>query len=176
MRELFKAIAIKLGFIADPAMNPLFRDRQRKSNLILFIGLLIYLPLAHFFLGTICVVQATLGVPCPACGSTRAFFALLKGHIVEALYWHPLIFLSLLILSSTLIVSLRDELMKQRAFRAGEIYTPRYFDKKIRLAFAGVLLLYLIVYFIRLYKLYPQPPMNYNEQSILGRIWKLLHL
>ncbi len=176
LRELFKAIAIKLGFIVDPAMNPLFRYRQRKTNLLLFIALLIYLPLSHFFLGTVCVVQSMIGVPCPACGSTRAFRSLLKGHVSEALYWHPLIFLSLIIFFSVVVISLRDEIMKQRAFQANKTYTPTNFGKKFRFVFTGILIIYLIVYIYRLIRLYPQPPLNYNEKSILGRILNLIHL
>lgn len=42
-----------------------------------------------------CPNRALTGVPCPGCGLTRATFALLSGDLVEALHWHPLVFLLL---------------------------------------------------------------------------------
>lgn len=51
-------------------------------------------------LGT-CLVRRTIGIPCPACGVTRAADALLRGRPVESVHHHPagpLVVLALLFL------------------------------------------------------------------------------
>lgn len=170
IREIIQAIAIKLGFIASPAMSPIFRSKHRKNNLIITIAVLIYLPFSHFLLGTSCLFQSTFGIPCPACGSTRSSYALIQGDVKKALYWHPLIFLSLAILIGTISIVLYDEVKKQRAYREGKEYKMRTLSSKFWFVFSGILVLYLIVYVIRFLDLYPNPPMNFNQKSILGRI------
>lgn len=42
----------------------------------------------------LCPFHAITGLPCPTCGSTRAFFALLDGQPLEALRLNPLFGLS----------------------------------------------------------------------------------
>lgn len=39
---------------------------------------------------TTCFFKATIGIPCPGCGMTRAYIALLHGDIKKAFYFHPL--------------------------------------------------------------------------------------
>ncbi len=38
----------------------------------------------------VCPMAALTGRPCPGCGLTRATLALLHGHLVEGLRFHPL--------------------------------------------------------------------------------------
>lgn len=38
-----------------------------------------------------CLLHATTGLYCPGCGGTRAFLALLDGHIIQSMYYHPLV-------------------------------------------------------------------------------------
>lgn len=37
-----------------------------------------------------CIVRLALGIPCPACGLTRAGLALARGDLAEAQRFHPL--------------------------------------------------------------------------------------
>jgi hypothetical protein len=46
-------------------------------------GKIIHLP-------TICVFYHTTGLPCPACGLTRAFVCIGHGRLLESVHWHPL--------------------------------------------------------------------------------------
>lgn len=38
-----------------------------------------------------CLTHALTGYYCPGCGGTRAFCALLTGHPLRALYYHPIV-------------------------------------------------------------------------------------
>lgn len=53
---------------------------------ILIVFLLCVSP--HLHLG--CPFKMLTGLPCPGCGGTRAFYALTKGKILEAIYTNPL--------------------------------------------------------------------------------------
>lgn len=37
-----------------------------------------------------CPVKSVFGIPCPGCGMTRAYQALMSGNLSGAFNWHPL--------------------------------------------------------------------------------------
>lgn len=39
---------------------------------------------------TICPMKAVTGIPCPACGSTRSLWALMRGEIISSILLNPL--------------------------------------------------------------------------------------
>lgn len=41
-------------------------------------------------LPSICLFYNLTGLPCPACGLTRAFICIGHGHLGQSLHWHPL--------------------------------------------------------------------------------------
>ena len=47
--------------------------------------------LAHAFGVTLCPMKRLLGVPCPTCGTTRAFAELLRGNVCGAFGRQPLV-------------------------------------------------------------------------------------
>ena len=47
--------------------------------------------LAHVFGVTLCPMKRLLGVPCPTCGTTRAFAELLRGDVFGAFARQPLV-------------------------------------------------------------------------------------
>ena len=47
--------------------------------------------LAHAFGVTLCPMKRLLGVPCPTCGTTRAFAALFRGDVLGAVARQPLV-------------------------------------------------------------------------------------
>lgn len=176
LKEISHAIAIKLGFIVDPTVSADYRLRKKKINFFIFLLLLLHLIFSPYVWGTSCLIQGSIGVPCPTCGSVRSVICLLKGNLKQALYWHPLVFLSLFVLIGGFSFSIAEEVRKQRAFAKREIYHPKYASKTFWLIFLPVLLLYLIVFIVRLINLYPEPPMNYNNFSVLGRIIRFLKM
>ena len=57
----------------------------------------------------LCPLRAVTGIPCPSCGLTRALAHLERGHVAEALRFHPfvpLVFAAALVLIALLLVEL----------------------------------------------------------------------
>lgn len=59
-----------------------------------FIYLKIYLPNAS---PVPCVLHRFTGLYCPGCGGTRAVNALLEGHLLQSLWYHPLVLYTVVI-------------------------------------------------------------------------------
>lgn len=38
-----------------------------------------------------CIWDRSFGFYCPGCGGTRAVYALLKGHLLQSLWYHPIV-------------------------------------------------------------------------------------
>lgn len=57
-------------------------------SVILLIGAMIIL---QYFFHSVCMFQIMFGIPCAACGMSRAFFLFLQGKWAEALQMHPLL-------------------------------------------------------------------------------------
>lgn len=52
--------------------------------------------LKHFSMPP-CVLSEVLHIYCPGCGGTRAVEALLRGHILESLWYHPIVLYTVVI-------------------------------------------------------------------------------
>ena len=57
--------------------------------LAVLIGYLLLTNLA----GIGCPIRTVTGIPCPACGTTRAWWLALHGDLKQALFYHPLFWL-----------------------------------------------------------------------------------
>ena len=108
--------------------------------------------------GSVCPVYAVTGLPCPACGSTRAVLALLRGGFWESLRWHPLVLLLPVLAVLALCVL--------RFFPR----PPRWWNALL----TSVLVLYLAVYIARMVMWFPHTgPMTVNERGYFPRLWQL---
>lgn len=76
------------------------RERNLESTLYLagWAGVIFLIPAALFYhyvwldkIHLPCVLNAFFGIYCPGCGGTRAVEALLHGHILLSLWYHPLV-------------------------------------------------------------------------------------
>lgn len=63
------------------------------QNRIAMVCILIYVLAAQALFHSVCPIAIIFGVPCPACGLTRAGVCFLCGHWREALFFHPAIFI-----------------------------------------------------------------------------------
>lgn len=71
-------------------------SRRTLEDELFWIGLtalavLYQCVLYKFFPAVPCFFSTFLGIYCPGCGGTRALIALLHGHILQALWYHPFI-------------------------------------------------------------------------------------
>ena len=93
-----------------------------------------------------CPLYSFWGIPCPACGMTRAYKLFFSGNFAEAFFMHPL-------------------------FWMPPFFLFKPFQKKPLLI--GAVTILILVYILRLVLFFPHtPPMNYNYNSILGEFFK----
>lgn len=73
------------------------------DDILFILGWLLFVPLAalviFYNLGWIrptewlppCLFRFVTGLPCPGCGGTRAFTAVLQGDLIHAFFYHPVV-------------------------------------------------------------------------------------
>lgn len=116
--------------------------RNRELIIVLFLGAAAGFTAGIFFDRSICLFINILGIPCLACGITRAYLSLLKFDLRGAFYWHPL-------------------------FWCIPFFLLGLKRKKIFYILGG---LFLFVWMVRMYLYFPDtPPMKFNENALY--IW-----
>ena len=124
-----------------------------------FLIIIIYSVLAHFFLGSSCLLASTTGLPCPGCGGTRAFMALIHGEVLESVIYHPLLIPVAVILGINFVLWLLCEKV------------PHWFNRVILVLAVAIVALYAA----RLILFFPHDePMTYNQLAVLPRIIRLI--
>lgn len=135
--------------------------QQLKDFLIPTVGILVFSWYIIHVVGsnTRCLIRGTIGIPCPGCGITRAYDALLHGHILEAFHYHPLFLLPPIIIFILL-------------FRKQPKLNKIYNNDKLWWIIIG---LFLVVYILRMILMFPdQLPMQFNEEAIVPTIYHRL--
>jgi hypothetical protein len=76
-------------------LKPVYKTiaQNPKKTIVTIVALGLYVLLAYTITGGLCVIRATVGIPCPACGITRAAVVLLRLDFAESLRMHPLLWL-----------------------------------------------------------------------------------
>lgn len=116
----------------------------------------IYCILATLFLGTACIFNVITGLPCPACGMTRANLLALTFQFGAAWNMHPLFFFSAIVLALTIVATALPNFAKSRA---------------MTILCAVLITALLITYLVRMILLFPNMrPMTYNWNSLLGKL------
>jgi len=67
-----------------------------KAYLVAIIAIILSMLSLNALFGTVCFSKILFGIPCPACGMTRAFFLLLQGKLTESIQMNPMLLLVLL--------------------------------------------------------------------------------
>ena len=99
-----------------------------------------------------CIIYHVTGLPCPACGLTRAFISLAHLEWRQAFFYHPLFFLAPLV----------PLLMLERV-------PPRW---RNILSFA-VLGVFFAVWIVRMVLFFPDtPPLDYNSDSLFEWVFR----
>ena len=108
-----------------------------------------------------CLAKEWLGLPCSLCGTVRGIACLVQGNPVDALYWHPLFWLTPILLAWHLLPPVGFSREKNRN----------------RWIWIGVTALYLGVYVMRMILLFPEAaPMDSNPNGVLLQLWNSLPL
>lgn len=77
--------------LADRIMKDL-TELAKKYLLGIVLCIVVMISMNYLF-GTVCTSTILLGLPCPACGITRATILMLTGHFNESFQMHPLLLL-----------------------------------------------------------------------------------
>lgn len=119
-----KPADINVGYLINA--KGLLKDRL-KTLIIIFV---IYLPFLLLQIG--CPLRFSTGITCPGCGMTRAILSAIRLHFDEAFYYHPLFWLSPLMVF---------------------LYLFEGYLKKslVKIAWVSTILAFIITYVIRLF-------------------------
>jgi hypothetical protein len=130
-----------------------------KKNLIVPLIIIIFTSIFIFFTDyNVCFVKRTFGIPCPGCGLTRSFKNLFLLDFKKAIHYHPLFFLPILIM----VIIFYSKLKKINL-------------SNLKYLFMFFTLILIIVWIIRMILYFPDtPPMDYNYNSILYKIYSLI--
>ena len=152
----------------DQETQTIYTDNRsgRRWLLPLLVGLAL-LSISMEFYGSGCAISSVIGFPCPGCGSSRAAVLLFQGRLREALFMHPLIILSLLIL----LLVLGTEIFKFIRRKQGKEWRNPIPRRLMDILALAIIALYLGVYIFRMIKYYPHTdPIVYNWNSLWGKI------
>lgn len=130
-----------------------------KSMWAAFLVIAAYYMVGKSYLYSGCVVVMVTGFPCPACGMTRAAFALLRGDFARAFQLNPFIYAIVIFVFAFCVW--------------------RYILQKNQRIFVkwGILLIVCMVlfYIYRMVCLFPgEPPMSYYRRNLLATVWEVI--
>lgn len=115
---------------------------------------IIYIIILGCLIGVLfvdCPLYNIVGIPCPSCGMTRAFFSLLHGDFKMAFAFHPMWWTIPLVIC---VVIFRNTRFGRVLFRPWAAWV--------------LLAIFIVTYAVRMFYLFPNiAPMQYNYDCIL---------
>lgn len=123
----------------------------KKYHVSIILLLIYYIASNHFF-GYFCPSQVIIGLPCPACGMTRALIALLTLNVEKAFYYHPMIFFVAPLLAVYFYYKIRKPEKVKKLFYPALI----------------IILLSVFLFVFRVLKAPGQAPLEFNRHNILN--------
>lgn len=132
------------------------KDIRDSWKAVAFVALVLLILVKTF--GAACISQLMVGLPCPACGMTRAALLFLSGRWKESLQMQPLF--AALLFGAVLVIIFRYVLKK-------DIMWMKYYAI-IMLAAA------IILYVYRMIRYFPHtPPMTYRKENLLYSVLQI---
>lgn len=126
-------------------------------GIVLFIIVMIIMNLIF---GTVCFSTILFGIPCPACGITRAALLLLTGHFRESFQMHPLL---LLVILGFIIYPIIKNKLKNYGFF-------------VKIYVIICILIFVSFYIYRMNRYFPNvEPMVYRPDNYFHNILVLIH-
>lgn len=131
-----------------------------KQIAIPIIAISLYITVGNLIFGKICPLRMLLGIPCPGCGTTRAFWLLLQGKIVEATVSNP-IWIPIVVLGAVFLIN--------RYFVTSENVSKKIMHI-LKIVLAVVIALCIAYYVYRMIYWFPdRAPMVYDPDNMLQR-------
>lgn len=109
--------------------------------------------------GGACISRIVVGLPCPACGMTRAALLLLSGHWKESIQMQPFFIIFFLGIA---VCAVKRYIFRKKV---GRLFW----------AYAGIMLVAALVFYLyRMVLYFPHtPPMTYNKDNLLLYVYHL---
>ena len=145
--------------INNDLKNNIYNDLKKFIPTFALFYVVIFLIRKIF--STVCYFRILFGIPCPACGISRAFSLILKGHFILAFKMHPMIYFVI--------------------FWCLLFIIQRYFNNNLSSIFKFYtiicIILFIVIYVYRMVIMYPNVyPMIYNNNNLLHNLTNLLKL
>lgn len=158
MRALIWVVKIKI--CSSKNSKIVFLKNKIKEIAPVAISLIVCMLLLHLITGTSCLFRATIGIPCPGCGLTRAGVCVLKLDFKGAFYYHPLFWLVPIIIGLEIFKKIRPNPKK---------------TLWINTFFKVCLIIAVVLYFVRMFLMFPHTePMTFNENTVFLRAVKFI--
>lgn len=108
--------------------------------------------------GSVCSTTILFGIPCPACGITRATKLMLTGHIRESLEMHPLL---ILVILGVIIYPIIKKTLKNYRF---------FINSYVIIC----VVIFVGFYCYRMWNYFPDvEPLVYREENYINRLYSL---
>jgi len=138
-------------------------SKSVKNFILVILLVILYFVIANLIFGYICPSMIFVGLPCPACGLTRAGILFFTGNFLASLRIHPLFLPSFAYIAYVIILHVK---------------WPHKLNSGY-MTIINIMLLFVVIvlYIYRMVILFPHTtPMVINENSVLHNIINLINM
>ena len=137
--------------------------KEARKFILPIVLIIIYFILSNIIFGYVCPSMIFVGLPCPACGLTRAGILLLTGNFLASFRMHPLFLPSFVYIVYVIILHVR--------------HPSKLNSKYMTIINIALLSVVMALYVYRMVIMFPHTvPMVINENSIFHNVVDLLNI